>query len=61
MTLTRLEELRNKIKQADQELVRLLNQRAAIAKEIGRIKAGLGLEVYDPSQESKIYRRLSEM
>lgn len=61
MTVTRLEELRNKIKRADQELVRLLNRRAVIAKEIGRIKAELGREVYDPSQESKIYSRLAEM
>lgn len=61
MTLARLEELRNEIKHADQELVRLLNRRAVIAKEIGRIKAELGREVYDPSQESKIYSRLAEM
>ena len=61
MTLARLEELRNGIKQADQELVRLLNQRAILAKEIGRIKADMGRDVYDPSQESRIYNRLAEI
>jgi len=61
MTVARLQELRDEIKQADQELIRLLNRRAGLAKEIGLIKGRLGREVYDPSQESRIYGRLAEM
>jgi chorismate mutase/prephenate dehydratase len=60
MTESLLQELRDSIKQADREIVRLLNRRAKMSVEIGRIKAELGREVYDPSQESKIYENLIE-
>jgi chorismate mutase/prephenate dehydratase len=59
MTDSLLGELRDNIKQTDQELVGLLNRRARISREIGLIKEGLGKEVYDPSQESKIYDYLA--
>ena len=61
MTDAQLQELRNNIKQTDADLVRLLNRRAAIAREIGLLKAGQGKEVYDPSQESRIYDHLAEI
>lgn len=38
--------LRNKIDRLDSELVRLLNERAEVAKAIGEIKAKAGLPVY---------------
>ena len=59
MTDSRLQELRDGIIQTDQELVQLLNRRARISREIGMIKAGQGREVYDPSQESRIYDHLA--
>lgn len=58
MTEARLKELRNSIKETDREIVRLLNRRAAISIEIGRIKAELGMEFYDPSQENRIYENI---
>ena len=60
MTDSRIEELRDSIIHTDQELVRLLNRRARLSREIGTIKAGLGREVYDPSQESRIYDHLAD-
>lgn len=60
MTEARLRELRNSIKETDRKIVRLLNQRAGMALEIGRIKAELGMEIYDPSQESGIYENVME-
>ena len=45
--------LRNKIDGLDSELVRLLNERAEVAKEIGEIKARAGLPVTDPNAKRK--------
>ena len=60
MTESKLQELRDNIKQTDREIVRLLNRRAGMSLEIGRIKAELGIEVYDPSQESRVYDNLAK-
>jgi chorismate mutase / prephenate dehydratase len=55
-----LESLREKIEQTDREIVRLLNERAAVSVEIGKTKRAAGREVYDPARESMIYRHLEE-
>jgi chorismate mutase-like protein len=47
----RLKALRAQIDALDDELVTLLNRRAACAVEIGHLKQGLGLEVYQPERE----------
>ncbi len=60
MTLARLLKLRDGIVQVDREMVRLLNKRAGLSLEIGKIKAKLGRAVYDPSQEQRIYENLAE-
>jgi chorismate mutase / prephenate dehydratase len=60
MKESRLKELREGIKETDREIVRLLNRRAEMSLEIGRIKAEMGIEVYDPSQESRIYKNIAE-
>jgi chorismate mutase len=49
-----LEELRRRIDQLDEALVRLLSARAACALEIGRAKKALGLEIYQPSREAEV-------
>ncbi len=41
----------------DEALVRLLNERAACAVEIGRIKRREGLEVYQPERERYVVER----
>lgn len=55
-----LTELRSKINQVDQELVRLLSERAGLAKAIGEVKAASGTEVYDPSREGEVIKRWAE-
>jgi chorismate mutase len=47
-----LDDLRNDIDRVDEVLVRLLNERARVACEIGRIKKELGIEVYQPEREA---------
>jgi chorismate mutase/prephenate dehydratase len=53
-----LASLRDKIDAIDTELVRLLNERADVAKEIGTIKNREGLPIYSPEREDKVLRSL---
>jgi chorismate mutase len=49
-----LDELRDDIDRVDEVLVRLLNERARVACEIGRLKKDLGMQVYQPEREKKV-------
>jgi len=49
--LNKIEKLRHKIDATDIQLVKLLNNRAGFADEIGKIKRKLKLPVYVPSRE----------
>ena len=42
----------------DSQLVTLLNERASCAKEIGRLKATVGLEVYQPKREIEVLQHV---
>jgi chorismate mutase len=52
--VARMNDLRRRIDDLDELLVRLLNARAACALEIGREKKVLGLEIYQPSREAEV-------
>ena len=52
--------LRKKIDELDDQMIDLVVQRLAIAKEIGDIKETNGIEVIDPNRESQIINRISE-
>jgi chorismate mutase / prephenate dehydratase len=52
--------LRQKIDAIDTELLRLMNERAAVAQEIGTIKNRDGLPVYSPEREDRVLRGLVE-
>ena len=54
MKKTGIEDIRREIRHKDRELVRLLNERARLSLEVGRIKGREGICVYDPSQESRV-------
>ena len=45
---------RDRIDRIDEELVRLLNERAGCALEIGQIKHSSGVEVYQPTREREV-------
>src|SRR5919198_6151526 len=49
-----LDDLRNDIDRVDEVLVRLLNERARCACEIGRLKKTLGIDVYQPEREKQV-------
>ena len=55
-----LEQLRKQIDQVDDRVLRLLNQRASLAKRVGAIKQRQGRRLFDPRRERAILRRLAE-
>ena len=56
----KLANLRKKIDVLDSKIVRLLNSRAELSKDIGRIKRKKGVDIYAPDRESEVYKRLGE-
>ena len=53
-----LARLREPIDRVDEVLVRLLNQRAKYAIEIGEVKAVLGAPVYAPEREKEVLQHV---
>ena len=53
-----LEPIRVKIDELDRQLVALVNQRLALAAEIGRIKRSTGGEIYVPEREDAVLRKI---
>ncbi|HLO09894.1 MAG TPA: chorismate mutase, partial [Desulfobacteria bacterium] len=51
-------EIRKRIDLLDDVLLRIFNERARLALEIGRRKKEEGLPVYDPSREKRIFARM---
>lgn len=51
---------RRKIDEIDRKLVELLNQRARAAHEIGRLKHGLHLPVYEPDREQTVFENVGK-
>lgn len=49
---------RRKIDELDRELVRLINERAQCADEIGKLKRNSSLPVYEPDRESIIFANI---
>jgi chorismate mutase len=57
---TQVANLRRRIDQIDDQLMKLLNSRSACAVEIGRIKRALGMAVYQPDREKWILDRVEK-
>lgn len=53
-----IDDLRTEIDRLDSELLRIFNQRASLALQIGELKKATGLPVYDPGREKKIFQRM---
>lgn len=56
-----IEECRRRIDAIDENLVKLLNERAAVALQICNLKRANGLPVYAPDREAVILRRIAEV
>ncbi|BEQ14271.1 prephenate dehydratase [Desulfoferula mesophila] len=57
---TAINALREEIDQVDRELMSLLNQRARLALDIGRLKKNAGLPVFVPERESDLLDKLAQ-
>jgi chorismate mutase len=55
-----VDDLRRRIDQIDDQLMRLLNSRSACAVEIGRLKRRIGMPVYQPDREKWILDRVEK-
>ena len=56
-----LEDLRKDIDRVDEVLVRLLNERARCACEIGRIKKEKNVEIYQPEREKQVLEHVKSV
>ncbi|MCM8815395.1 MAG: prephenate dehydratase [Candidatus Omnitrophica bacterium] len=61
MNKTELEALRKQIDRIDDELVKLLNERAEVVRNIYRIKENSELPAFDPARERKIITRIRKL
>ncbi|MEK6755083.1 MAG: chorismate mutase [Bacteroidota bacterium] len=57
--MNELDEWRKKIDEIDLQLVRLLNDRAQCAQEVGRLKLLRGLDAYAPEREEEIMQNVT--
>lgn len=57
----RLQPLRTAIDALDRELIDLLNRRAGLAMEVGRIKHEAGAPVYRPEREAEVLRKIAAL
>ncbi|MHC4337290.1 MAG: prephenate dehydratase [Planctomycetota bacterium] len=55
-----LEELRNRIDELDSELVKLLNERARVVVEIGKLKSKTGGQIYAPDREKEVLEKIAK-
>jgi chorismate mutase len=49
---------RKKIDELDRKLVELLSQRAQAAHEIGKLKRGVGMPIYEPDRERAVFNNV---
>jgi chorismate mutase/prephenate dehydratase len=55
----RIKDLRQKIDRVDEQILRLLNERAEIVLEVGKMKSEARSNFYDPKRESEVLQRLT--
>ncbi len=60
-SLDKLEDLRRRIDELDEMLVRLLSARAACALEIGHEKKRRNLEIYQPTREAEVLQHVQSL
>ena len=54
-----LDSLRQEIDAIDDEILRLLSRRAALALQVGQVKKREGKRVFDPEREKAVLRRVA--
>lgn len=54
-----MDALRQQIDELDRQLVRILNERAQLANQIGEVKKRLKLPVYNPQRETEVMKNVT--
>jgi chorismate mutase/prephenate dehydratase len=54
----RIQSLRQRIEAVDDDILQLLNRRAGIVQEVGRVKSEIKMAYYSPGREEEIFQRL---
>lgn len=60
MSLGQINELRQEIDGLNADILRLLNTRAGLAQQIGRIQSDMGVSQYDPKRELEMLQALTD-
>src|SRR5438105_7870619 len=55
-----LKQLRSTIDKLDLQILKLINERAALAAEIGKVKTDHGGEVFSPAREEEVFQNVLE-
>jgi chorismate mutase/prephenate dehydratase len=56
----KIQSLRKEIEEVDDEILKLLNQRANIVQEVGKVKSEIKMDYYNPKREKEVLQRLEE-
>jgi len=56
-----LSQLRRRIDDLDRKIVELLNERANVVVDVGRVKQADGTPIYAPDREQAVLQRIAEM
>ena len=56
----RLEGIRQRIVELDDQLIHLVGKRRDLVLEVARVKEQLGLPALDPAQEARVVRRVAQ-
>ncbi|NUQ81614.1 MAG: chorismate mutase [Bacteroidetes bacterium] len=59
MSSDEMDALRQQIDELDRQLVRILNERAQLANQIGEVKKRLKLPVYNPQRETEVMKNVT--
>ena len=51
---------RGRIDAVDRELLKLMNARARVVEEIGRVKREARMPIYEPKREDEVFRNVTE-
>ncbi len=60
VSIEKLDVLRKDISDIDKEIIKLLEKRAELVKEVGTIKRSQKMPFYSPDRETKIYKMIEE-
>lgn len=59
MSRENLLDCRQRIDAVDVRIMALLNERTRIVEEIGRIKQGMAMAIYEPKREDDVFRNIT--